>query len=150
MKTTERFEKAVSKLYNAFHQNRLNAYNCSACAVGNICGGNEWVETEVMYSRDLVSLEGIKNFVDTPNILNTNYSALELAQVENLFMFGSRLEYGCKDIFTSSDKKERQFQGLCSVVEYLSELDNIPNPMDYSKLFETENESAKYQLTEIF
>jgi len=36
MKTTERFEKAVSKLYNAFHENRLDASDCEHCAVGNI------------------------------------------------------------------------------------------------------------------
>ena len=37
MKTTERFEKAVTKLYNAFHKGKLNAMYCDACAVGNMC-----------------------------------------------------------------------------------------------------------------
>lgn len=34
---SERFTNAVTKLYNAFHKGTLNAWDCKACAVGNIC-----------------------------------------------------------------------------------------------------------------
>ena len=36
MKTTKRFEDAVTKLYTAFHEGKLDAFDCSACAVGNM------------------------------------------------------------------------------------------------------------------
>lgn len=44
--------------------------------------------------------------------------------------------------------KELVFIALCAVVEYLCELDKIPNVMDYTKLFETENNQPKYSLHE--
>src|SRR5690606_19526586 len=37
MMTTKRFEKAVTKLYKAFHDDKLNPECCKQCAVGNIC-----------------------------------------------------------------------------------------------------------------
>lgn len=37
-------------------------------------------------------------------------------------------------------------KGFFAVVEYLCELDGIPNVMDYTCLFETENEKPKYEL----
>ena len=36
MKTTPRLEAALTKLYNAYHTNKLNPEDCTACAVGNI------------------------------------------------------------------------------------------------------------------
>jgi len=153
MKTTKRFDNAVMKLYNAFHGNRLNAMDCKACAVGNLCNNNsEWVDYMHingldfrMINRDSKIYKFVKN--DEKNILKTGYSALELAQVENIFMFGYKLqEKNPEDYIFTTIGKEKQFDGLCRVIEYLSELDNIPNPMDYTKLFETENNKPKYQL----
>lgn len=40
MKTTKRFDNAVTKLYNAFHNGELNAMDCTMCAVGNMCDNN--------------------------------------------------------------------------------------------------------------
>ena len=36
MKTPQRLEQGLIKLYNAFHNNRLDPEDCTACAVGNI------------------------------------------------------------------------------------------------------------------
>ena len=53
MKTTKRFEKAVTRLYDAFHNGELYAYDCSKCAVGNMCNGNSaWAELRIMYGSD--------------------------------------------------------------------------------------------------
>ena len=43
--------------------------------------------------------------------------------------------------------KEQQFKGLCAVVEYLCELDGIPNVMDYTSLFETKEGKPVKELT---
>ena len=40
MKTTKRLEAALIKLYNAYHNNKLNPEDCTACAVGNILDKN--------------------------------------------------------------------------------------------------------------
>jgi len=146
MKTTERFDKAVTKLYNAYHNGELEATNCMMCAVGNICDGDynwakyfgymtdddndEEIITEIFQRYETISTE----------LYNKNgYSGEELANVELVFLN--------KFIGFKSTDKEAQFNGLCAVVEYLCELDNIANVMDYTKLFETENNQPKYQLS---
>jgi len=51
MKTTERFDNSVSKLYTAYHEDLLNAYNCSSCAVGTICNGNSDWSIMLQYNK---------------------------------------------------------------------------------------------------
>jgi hypothetical protein len=118
------------KLYNAFHENRLNAMDCKACAVGNLCDNTE--DWTIYYKS------------------KTGYTPNQLRTIEHIFMFGNKDEYrDIKDWNPSdinSNNQDLVFQALCQVVEYLAELDNIPNPMDYTKLFETENDKPKYQL----
>ena len=146
MKTTKRFEEAVTKLYKAFHEGTLDAMDCRHCAVGNMCNNSRnWGD----YTRS-VSL--------TQEERKTGYSRVELNNIESYFLYGSididnrlflnnisnlDVEYGESTI---EKQKELQFKGLCAVVKYLAELDNIPDPTDYSKLFETENNKAKYEL----
>lgn len=145
MKTTERFDNAVKKLYNAFHENRLEGNNCQACAVGNLCDNDgSWYpfvssarpSTEGSYFDD-TQLPLISNVPENDVMIKTGYSGNQLAKIESLFVKHS---YSDKD-------KESQFLGLCAVVEYLCELDNIPNVMDYTKLFEKENNKPKYKLS---
>jgi len=145
MKTTVRFENAVTKLYNAFHENRLNAYDCSACAVGNICNNNhEWSANFLATSIDF----SIKSQITYPIkhevkklIKESGYTAYQLAKVEALFL---------NEVETyDRHNKEHQFKGLCAVIEYLCELDNIPNVMDIQSLFEFENDTPKKQLSEV-
>lgn len=131
-KTTERFEKAVTKLYKAFHEGTLNAFSCKACAVGNIIEHGLWSG-------------GFNSLISPYEIIiygknESGYSEKELTEIEFLFMCAHQEEL---------ETKEQQFKGLCAVVEYLAKLDNIPNPMDYSCLFETENDKPKYQLEEV-
>ena len=129
LKTTKRFDEAVKKLYNAFHENRLNAMDPCACAVGNLCDNSSgWC----------------LNYA-TNEAKNTGYSVKELTNVENIFMYGK--QWTPYDI--NSKNKELVFEALCAVIEYLCQLDNIPNIMDYKKLFETEENKLKYELNTI-
>lgn len=144
MITTVRFDNAVSKLYKAFHEGTLKGIDCSACAVGNICDNSIlWYpcvnsarpqDGLTIYEDSQKPLK--RKVVENSTIIQTGYSGNQLAKVESLFL---------KEIMFG-ETKETQFKGLCAVVEYLCELDNIPNVMDYTKLFETENEQPKYQL----
>lgn len=143
MKTTERFDNAVTKLYNAFHDGKLNAMHCSACAVGNICDNNygwdylpNFAATTYFKANPESSIEEIE--YGEKVIKKTGYSVYELVEIERIFL--TSCEYGIGN-------KEQHFKGLCAVVEYLCELDNIPNVIDYTKLFETENDKPKYQLS---
>jgi len=144
MKTTIRFETAITKLYNAFHKGELDAMDCQHCAVGNLCNNsNEWVNTSFR------SQWGKSNRINTFNN-KTGYSRKELAIIEALFIFGVKSPETKKQLFnnvisayhiknksfTKEEQLELQFKGLCAVVEYLCELDNIPNVMDVQSLFE--------------
>ena len=168
MKTTERFEKAVKVLYNAFHENVLNPYNCQACAVGNMLGHGNW-QGHGLYTDDdkkmkirhdkkkAIRLGGMFNFLSskptTSSAVNfSGYSSEELFKVESQFLKAFEGSKAIPDGFGFDDdyenKKEDQFKGLCNVVKYLASLDNIPNPLDYTKLFETDEVGkAKYELT---
>ena len=142
-KTTERFDRAVKKLYTAFHEGTLNAGNCKHCAVGNIIGhGNWWGGSGLRYIElGKPARKKIDLCDGDPN--KSGYSLEELAKIEYLFIIGHAKNYSS---YLYGLDKEDQFNGLCAVVEYLAELDGIPNPMDYTKLFEYNQKGAVYQL----
>ena len=135
MKTTKRFDSAVVKLYNAFHNGELNAMDCKMCAVGNMCDNNgDWDYLGVFFSND----KRPSKFNDAKLLISsTGYSVEEVMNIEDIFI---------RDCNYTEGTIEQHLKGLCSVVEYLCELDNIPNVMEFTKLFETENNKPKYQL----
>jgi len=140
MKTTKRFERAVSKLYNAFHNGTLDAGDCKHCAVGNILGHDKWTcssPSSYLWENSNPKDEVFSFFDGSEN--NSEYSSEELKMIEYWFIIGHE-EY-------ELDDKNCQFKGLCAVIEYLCELDNIPNIMDYTSLFETENNKPIKELT---
>ena len=147
MKTTKRFENAVTKLYTAFHEGTLNAGNCEHCAVGNICDNNyEWADFTGWSSKlGVLRVGGSKAY---EAIKNTGYSPSEIVRIEYVFLKAQGIN-GYMDIKDENAiNKEYQFKGLCAVVKYLCELDDIPNVMEVQSLFEYEGE--KKQLTEVF
>src|SRR5690606_25739293 len=129
METTPRFENAVTKLYKAFHESRLTAFDCRASAVGNLLGhGCRCRGGKGVLGNPVISSSQFPN--------KSGYSGVELGKIEDVFLSAH------KDNFTMATK-DQQFKGLCVVVEYLCELDGIPNVMDYTSLFETENDKPK-------
>lgn len=144
-KTSERFTNAVTKLYNAFHSNKLEPFNCYACAVGSIVGDGNWfLELWQTCSEGKHYIKQLKftNIKFKDLVYDTGYSVKELMKVEEVFLkqFESR---------SYEKNKQSQFTGLCAVVEYLCELEGIPNVMDYTCLFETENNEPKYKLENV-
>jgi hypothetical protein len=149
MKTTKRFEDAVTKLYTAFHKGELDAMDCKHCAVGNMCDNNSnWINLEKFGF-------GVESRICNQFNNSTGYSKKELATIEYMFIYGgSSLKFDntiskyevSEGYKTKQEQKELQFKGLCAVVEYLCELDNIPNVMEFTSLFDTENNKAINQL----
>lgn len=132
MKLPIRLENAITKLYTAFHSGLLQATNCTMCAVGNICDnsmGWSWnFGHDTKTNNNILELIKEYNNGGRETFFQNGYSGLELHTIEKIFL----------ESLIGSDVtiKENQFKGLCAVVEYLCELDNIPNVMDYTKLFE--------------
>jgi hypothetical protein len=151
MKTTKRFEDAVTKLYTAFHNGELDAMDCEHCAVGNMCdNSSEWAN-----GRGDMRYFGQSNRISNSFINKTGYSNKELIKIEHIFLFGGDNTFFRNTISNTSvtwghstkqEQLDLQFKGLCAVIEYLCELDNIPNVLDFKCLFETEDNKPVNQL----
>jgi hypothetical protein len=148
MKTTKRLEQALIKLYNAYHNNRLNPEDCTACAVGNILDNfDSWKHLSDAHGSLELSYVG-KVHQNLGRKFN-GYSPKELLQIEKVFLescgFKTPLcHYNPKPQNPTS--QEVLFDGLCTVVALLCELDDIPYLLDYSKLFEQEDGEPVYHL----
>lgn len=148
MKTSVRLENAITKLYQAFHSDALQPECCKRCAVGNICDNSDtWKYLTEAHGSLKLSYLGSLNENFGRKVYG--YSPKELLQIEVVFLKGCGytvpLSYGFKRPKSSIDK-DKLFDGLCDTVQFLCQLDGIPNVMDYSKLFEFENDRPKYEL----
>ncbi|ULC60457.1 Na(+)-translocating NADH-quinone reductase subunit F [Flaviramulus sp. BrNp1-15] len=148
MKTTSRLEQAIKKLYIAFHSDKLHPECCMQCAVGNILDNKDsWKHLADHHGTTKLNYVG-KVHQNLGRKFN-GYSPLELLQIEAIFLkacgYKLPLHYRNTKPENPTDKNV-QFNGLCAVIVYLCELDGINNIMDYSKLFEFENNKPKYQL----
>lgn len=147
-----RFEQAITKLYKAFHNNTLNPECCKQCAVGNILDNNDaWKHLSDEHGALKLNYVGLvnQNFGKKFN----GYTPLELLQIEVVFLkacgFELPLHHKHKKPENPTDK-DVLFKGLSAVVTFLCQLDGVDNIMDYSKLFEFENDKPRYQLNEIY
>jgi hypothetical protein len=151
MKTSHRLNQALQKLYRAFHEGTLHPECCKQCAVGNILDNTDaWKHLTDLHGSVILNYVGLvnQNFGRRFN----GYTPLELLQIEAEFLKGCGytipLNRNGKKPQTPT-AKETLFNGLCKTVGFLCELDGVDNVMDYSKLFEFENNGPKYKLLEI-
>jgi len=148
MNTTPRLESAIKKLYLAFHNNTLNPECCLQCAVGNILDNTDsWRHLSDYHGA--LELNYVGKVHQTLGRKFSGYSPLELLQIEATFLkaCGFQLPLHHKnDKPKNPTDKDILFNGLCEVVRFLCELDNVKNVMDYTKLFEVKNNKPKYQL----
>ena len=152
MKTTKRLENALVKLYTAFHKNTLNPEDCTACAVGNILDNfDSW--KHLSNEHGSLQLNYVGSVHQNLGRRFNGYSPMEILQVEKVFLeacgFKTPLcNYNQKP--KNPTNKEVLFNALCAVVSLLCELDNIANVLDYSKLFEYEDNAPTYGIETLF
>lgn len=143
MNVSKRLERAVNKLYVAFHNNQLNPECCKHCAVGNICNNTDsWKHLTDIHGSLILNYVGRVH--ESLGRKLYGYSPMEILQIEATFLWGCGYTLPLnQDSKKPSDptSKETLFNGLCAVVEYLCKLDGVSNVMDYSKLFEYENKA---------
>jgi hypothetical protein len=148
MQITKRLEDALVKLYNAFHNNRLNPEDCTACAVGNILDNHDsWKHLSDKHGS--LQLNYIGQVHQNLGRKFNGYTPAELLQIEKVFLdacgFKTPLcHYNPKPI--NPTESDNLFNGLSAVVDLLCTLDKVDNIMDYSKLFEQENGEPVYHL----
>ncbi|PCI35182.1 MAG: Na(+)-translocating NADH-quinone reductase subunit F [Flavobacteriaceae bacterium] len=152
MKAPIRLEQALTKLYEAFHHGTLHPGYCKYCAVGNICDNSDtWIHlTDTHGSLTLSFIGQLNENLDRKHF---GYLPSELLLIESTFLkacgYSTPLMLGSKKP-TRPQEKELLFEGLCATVGLLCKLDNIPNVMDYSKLFEFENDAPVHELADVF
>lgn len=150
MKTSNRLDKAVKKLYTAFHNNTLHPECCQQCAVGNILDNKDaWKHLSDNHGSQELNYLGLvhQNLGRKFN----GYTPMELLNIEATFLKGCGyvipIHHKNKKPKDPTDK-DTLFNGLNKTVALLCELDGVDNVMDYSKLFEFENERPRYFLRE--
>lgn len=152
MKTPKRLENALVKLYEAFHNNQLNPEDCAACAVGNILDNyDSWKHLSDTHGSLQLSYVG-RVHQNLGRRFN-GYAPLEILQIEKIFLEAC----GFKTPLCHYNQKPQNprnktilFNALCAVVGHLCALEGIPNVMDYSKLFEYENNEATHPIETLF
>lgn len=152
MHTSKRLELAVTKLYEAFHNNKLNPEICTKCAVGNICDNLDfWSHLTDIHGSVKLNYVGLVNQNFGKRFFG--YSPIELLQIEAAFLKGCGYELPLdgKNKKPSNPKdKSVLFDGLCEAIGLLCQLDGVENVMNYTKLFEYENEIPKYSLDSVY
>ena len=148
MKTSKRLEQALIKLYNAYHNDRLNPEDCTACAVGNILDNHDsWKHLSNQHGS--LELSYVGRVHQNLGRKFNGYSPIEILKIEKVFLDTCGFKTPLCHYNTKPNKptsKEVLFNGLAEVVKLLCELDNVPYVMDYSKLFEQENGLPCYHL----
>jgi hypothetical protein len=148
MITSKRFELAIQKLYEAFHNNMINPECCKQCAVGNILDNTEsWKHLSDDHGSTRLNYVGRVH----QNLGRKfgGYTPLEILNIEAVFLeaCGYELPFHHKNKRPENPRdKEVLFNGLSAVIAYLCKLEGIENIMDYSKLFDYENDQPKYAL----
>jgi len=142
MKTTQRFENAIQKLYTAFHNNHLYPECNMQCAVGNICNNTEaWSHLSDHHGSIKLNYIGLVHQKLGRKFFG--YSPLELLEIEAVFLKGCGYSLPLHHNRRPENPTDKDilFKGLCAVVSLLCKLDNVEDIMDHSKLFDFENQN---------
>ena len=147
MKTSVRFNNAINKLYNAFHNNTLNPEDCKQCAVGNILDQKDfWQHLTDYHGTTKLNYLGLlhQNLGRKFN----GYSPIELLQIESAFLKGCGYQFSNKNRLYKPDQitDYNLFKGLCEVVTELCLIDGTANIMDCSVLFAFETTKSDFEL----
>ncbi len=147
MTTSIRFDNAINKLYNAFHESSLNPDDCKQCAIGNILDHTDrWKHLTDQHGTTKLNYVGLvhQNLGRKFN----GYTPIELLHIESAFL------KGCGYYLTQQNRLYKPkninnnvlFNGLCEVVIELCRLDGIPNIMDCSVLFKFEIDKKDFEV----
>lgn len=138
MKTSDRFEKAIEKLYHAFNNDHLHPECCKQCAVGNILNGQDfWKHLSDEHGSTQLNVLGKLHQAKGKRF--NGYTPLELLLIEMTFLKACGYELPINHRHyrpRNPEDKDVLFLGLTAVVSKLCELDQVPNVMDCSNLFQ--------------
>ncbi|MCO6176416.1 Na(+)-translocating NADH-quinone reductase subunit F [Flavobacterium sp. NRK F10] len=144
MKTTDRLDMALNKLYKAFHNDTLHPECCNQCAVGNILDHNDFWKN-FAEQHGTLELNYLGRVHEQLGRKFNGYSPSELLLIEHTFLnaCGYQLPLHYKHKRPDDPKnKDILFDGLSAVVSLLCQLDGISDVMDCSDLFQYEKKNT--------
>lgn len=143
MKSVNRFEAAISKLYTAFHNGTLHPECSCHCAVGNICDNKDrWKYFSDAHGSTELNYVGYVNDAFGKRI--NGYLPSELLQIEVAFLKGCGYSLPLHHSNLRPEQPQDKsvlFNGLSTAIELLCKMDNVPNVMEYSALFNQETQA---------
>lgn len=154
MKTSDRFNKAISALVQAFFNETLAKGSCTACAVGSIIAANigatiekksfqcdmslrPWIEVFATNGETGHNEINEDAYVGRAKVLidSTGYSWQELSSVENAFEVNTKISFSRYRFLNKEQIMEDQYNGLMAVVDVLCNIEGIESN-ETKKLFE--------------
>lgn len=135
----DRFTNAVDKLVEAFFDGTLEAGDCSKCAVGNICDGNEaWKSAFQTRHHGQTQYFKRNNWPNAQHqewaqnaIESTGYSVEEMARVEKTFeKAGLDVKYD-----ENANSMEDQYNRLMAVLDVLMDIEGIDEAPEVRERF---------------
>jgi len=142
-----RLDRAITKLYEAFHNNTLNPECCKQCAVGNILDHTDaWKHLSDAHGSLNLNYVGVVH--ERLGRRFNGYTPLELLQIERTFLQSCGYKLPLRR-HSNPDKvvsKQDMFEALSDTVAFLCHLDGAQNVMDYSKFFEFIDDKPVHQL----
>lgn len=132
----KRFYNATDKLISAFLTGKIIHSDCKQCAVGNLMHNSTgWVALvpviKHLYSENehQLAMMNISDF--------TNYTVAEIFEVEKCFEGRECSVLECNNESTLNAENDVDgFYGLCSVFDYLAELEDWSEEQKGSDIFE--------------
>ena len=126
METSKRFNQAVEKLYDAFHENRLNPLSCTQCAVGTILDNNHYWKEFSNYNGTL-QLNYVGLVHQRLGRKFNGFTPLELLQIEKVFLqaCGYSVPLHQYKFKNKKKNKDKLFKGLEAVIAQLCVFDNF-------------------------
>ena len=133
MKRKELFQKTTKILVDAFLNDKLTAGSCSACAVGNICGGNSaW--SDLFYTapgkKQHFNSRSLGRDYVMKVINSTGYHYKELMKIEYAFEANTDIDSLSYSLEDKKDILEDQFNGLMAVIDVLMEIHECKDPIE--------------------
>lgn len=151
MKMTPRLDAALTKLYNAFHNNSLNPECCKQCAVGNILDNRDfWKNLSDEHGSKVLNYVGKVNEAFGKKF--NGYSPSELLEIEIEFLKGCGYQLPLKSSALKPihpTAKETLFNGLTAAVSYLCKIDGVKDVMDCSEIFDYNKELPNRSLISV-
>ena len=127
MKTPQRFETAIHKLYTAFHNNSLHPECCKQCAVGTLLDGKEFWK-HLSDDHGSYQLNYVGRVHEAMGRTFNGYSPSQLLQIERAFLRGCGYQLPLHHShFTPTQPKDTDvlFEGLQAAIQVLYAMEGL-------------------------